>query len=421
MTDSAKSTTATNAAGADIDRAIDTIRDRFPDLIYSREEQRAALLLTSPFQEEQIDTAFAILDAQREAGEAAWAAAQAEHAALGDCERPICNAHAAKWIRRLAFTTLDLLEVEAPGPRLLERYHPTAHTIIFGPGGIGKGSLLANDVMRLARQGHRVLIIDFEHHPEEWRPRIFTLGGVDVLSEVGYVQPPPGAIWDPQQLADLAAAIEHHRATILVVDSIVMACQGVDTSGGDTKAPTQYAAAIEHLGLPTISLAHVPKDNKNPEHPFGSAFWTYTARLTYSLTAKGEHRILQSRKSNNYEHAPKAQIELIWDDNRLLSVEERPYHQALTEAIEDVLTEPMTIKAIEQAVNKALDEDQSPHSAKAIELALDRGLGKGRFTKAGKSGREGRWALNTWKDAGLREGDGSGLDPSEGTPEAIPA
>lgn len=43
-------------------------------------------------------------------------------------------------------------------------------------------------------------------------------------------------------------------------------------SSGATDAPSSYGAALQHIGLPTLSIAHVTKEG-SLKYPFGSVFW----------------------------------------------------------------------------------------------------------------------------------------------------
>jgi len=40
-------------------------------------------------------------------------------------------------------------------------------------GGVGKGTLTAWWIVNLIAGGHRVLLVDYEGHPEEWARRIY--------------------------------------------------------------------------------------------------------------------------------------------------------------------------------------------------------------------------------------------------------
>ena len=58
-------------------------------------------------------------------------------------------------------------------PLLLGRYAPGNDlTLVYGPGGVGKGRLAAQDIAALSRAGHTVLIVDYEDHEQEWITRL---------------------------------------------------------------------------------------------------------------------------------------------------------------------------------------------------------------------------------------------------------
>ena len=58
---------------------------------------------------------------------------------------------------------------------LVDRLDPTGHTILYGTGDIGKGALACRWISDLVLAGHRVLILDYEAHPEEWSRRVASL------------------------------------------------------------------------------------------------------------------------------------------------------------------------------------------------------------------------------------------------------
>jgi hypothetical protein len=274
---------------------------------------------------------------------------------------------------------LSALSVEPPPPLLIDRLDPEGHTILYGPGGAGKGTLAAWWVIQLTRDGHRVLILDYEHHPTEWSRRIHGLGGADLMSDIWYVAPtgpdwqgPRGAIWD--QADALAALVREVKADVALVDSLAYACVGADITDGTT--PPRYGAAVDRIGAVPLSLAHVPKGkDANLGYPFGSVFWHNGARMTWSLELNGERRVLTCRKSNNYQPAAAQEVAITWLDNLPRDVLERAHHVVLAERIAACLGgERMTVRQIHDALaGQLLDESERAPSEGAIRTTLNRG------------------------------------------------
>jgi len=279
----------------------------------------------------------------------------------------------------------------APPPApLLGHLDPQGHTILHGMGGVGKGTLAAWWIVDLVAAGHRVLVVDYEGHPEEWARRIYGLGGAQAVEAVLHVSPSSagwtdrrGAIWD--QAADLHALAVAWGATYMVVDSIVPACGGTDPL--KPEAAGQYAAALIGIGLPTLSLAHVTKAD-NPVYPFGSIFWHNLARMSWSLTRDGETVQLACRKANNYDHLGRFVVTTTWFEGRLGEVDLTPYSVVLADRIaETIAPDPLTVAEIVDRLNA--DEDEGGVKAGSVRTALRRGLKANRFTIA-----DDRWGLS---------------------------
>lgn len=303
----------------------------------------------------------------------------------------------ATTIDNLGLRSLGTISTAPPDPLLIERLDPEGHTILFGDGGIGKGTLASSWILQLARADRRVLILDYENHPEEWARRTFGLGATEeIRADIGHIAPltphwhgPSGAIWDHQE--HLRAIIEEHGYDCVVVDSIVPACGATNPS--DPEAASQYAAAIEYLGVPTLSLAHVNRA-KDYSKPFGSAFWHNLARMTWSMEKEGDLVLMKSRKANNYRRAAAQTIEVFWNEQGLpIQVDERAYQQTLASRIHETLTDgPMIVSQIAAVLNDAVADEEKKISTNNIRSALNRSEGAdGLFIKLDTS-KEPHWA-----------------------------
>lgn len=298
---------------------------------------------------------------------------------------------------------LDEVSTSPPPPLLVNRIDPEGHTILFGTGGTGKGTLAAKWIVELVADSHIVLIIDYEAHPTEWARRIASLGGPETLASVYYVSPstiewhgPPGAIWAQagwlRKIADLV------MATVAFVDSIVPACGATDAL--KSEAPGQYAMAIARLGLPVVSLAHATKV-EDLRYPFGSVFWHNLARRTYSLGkapgARGAHAVvLSNRKSNNYARQQKVIVTVTWWNDLPREINEQSYVAGIAQRVEEILADQpaRTSAQIVDTLNEELEEGEARVKPNSVAQALKRGLktdAKHRFVVVETAGQP-RWS-----------------------------
>jgi hypothetical protein len=251
-------------------------------------------------------------------------------------------------------------------------------------------------VTRLVAQGHTVLILDYENHPEEWARRYFGLAGVDGADRVKHVSPiapgfkgPHGPIWQAARvLRNLTYELD---ATYLVIDSAVTACGGADPMEPGT--PARYSEALQEIDLPALSLAHVTKAD-DLRYPFGSIFWHNLARVTWSLSkASGGHLELVNRKANNYENQGRYEVTTTWIEGVLREVSERGFTAALSDRIDEVLADgPLTATEIVDRLNEDTEAGESDVKADSVAKALRRGVGglAARFTVEG-TGKVATW------------------------------
>ena len=319
----------------------------------------------------------------------------------GDGPDPLSNAEPeasgalAKQMARLGAILLADISTAPPSPLLCGRLDPASHTILYGSGGVGKGTYTCHLITRLVADGHRVLILDYENHGDEWARRYRGLAGTDGSEHVLWVAPltsgwggPRGAIW--QQATDVRDLAKEFGATYVVIDSIVPACGGSDPMDPGTVA--RYVGALEYLGIPVLSLAHVTKEG-DLRYPFGSIFWHNFARVTWSLHRDGERLILTNRKSNNYANQGKAVVTVTWRDDLPRDVAEQAYSAVVADRVEEILAgDSLAVTAILARLNGDLEEGEEAIKPNTVRTALRRGLRAEpkRFTVEG-TGETAKW------------------------------
>lgn len=289
--------------------------------------------------------------------------------------------------------TLDGFSTAAPPPLLVGRLDPLSHTILYGTGGVGKGTYTSHLLVELVKQNHRPLILDYEHHPEEWARRVFGLDS-GALPAIRYAAPlsahwqgKRGALWEAA--SELRSLCIDEGITVLVIDSLTIACAGNDVS--DPGTPALYAAGLELIERPVLSLAHINRSH-DMTYPFGSAFWHNLARVTWSLEEDGAASILSPRKANNYVRSGKIAVEIHWGDaGKPQSISERPYGDTIADRIIEVLgPQHWTAAQITDALNDELEEGQRPTPKNSVEHAL-REMARGLMARVNREGDKRPW------------------------------
>ena len=280
---------------------------------------------------------------------------------------------------RLGAVSLFTFSTDPPPDMLIARLDAEGHTILYGTGGVGKGTLSAWWIIQLAREARRVLIVDYENHPEEWARRIHGLGGSDLLAAglIVYVAPltpawqgKRGPLW--VQADDLRELILTDQTEYVVIDSLTTACLGHKVT--DPDVPALYASGLEYLGAVALSLAHVTKEG-DLTYPFGSVHWHNLARTTWSLEKDGEALVQTHRKHNNHRKSPTLDVTVTWLDGVPVEVWERPRHEVLADRIRRALgSDELTIREIVKRMNdEVTDDDQTDVKEESISRTLRRG------------------------------------------------
>lgn len=164
-------------------------------------------------------------------------------------------------------------------------------TILYGPGGVGKGMLCVYFALRLVRLGYRVMVIDFEGHELEWSIRARDMGFTDDELRMVEYRAPFGDEWTTEKgtLQAVAATLREECDDLginyIVIDSYVPATSSGDTMGG-APAAQEYFQGLVTIGRPSLTIAHVAGGGPRfPDKPFGSIFIHNLARETWAVEA----------------------------------------------------------------------------------------------------------------------------------------
>jgi hypothetical protein len=186
--------------------------------------------------------------------------------------------------------TLAEVPDDPPEPLLLGILEPRGQTLMYGPPGIGKGMTGAWIVREAQRLGMRPMIYDAERREREWSRRVSGLGGD--RARVIYVTPGDlgrayagRPLWDADEA--ITSIVKMTGSDLLFIDSILPAVGvGEERLRSDAQAPYLFVAALDALGIPSLSFGHPPKGQPEGE-PFGSMAWVAAMRLTW-LGTRGE-------------------------------------------------------------------------------------------------------------------------------------
>lgn len=163
---------------------------------------------------------------------------------------------------------------------VLPRRHPS---ILFGDGGGFKSYIALYIAGWLGQQGIRVLFADWEFEAEDHRDRLERLFGADMPPV--YYQRMHRPMVD--EIDSIKRQVDELKIEYIVCDSVGYATDGAPESA---EAAMGYFRAVRQLGIGSVHLAHVTKPKEDgaagkqasdPTKPFGSAFWSNSARSTW--------------------------------------------------------------------------------------------------------------------------------------------
>jgi AAA domain-containing protein len=303
----------------------------------------------------------------------------------------------------LLYRTLADIPDDPPGPLLFGMLED-GPTIAYGAPGVGKGTTGAWIVTECQAAGLRPVIYDAERRPREWSRRVAGLGGD--RSNVVYVEPMDlpvshrgRPLWDVAAVLD--TIVTAAGGDLLMIDSIMPATGvGEERLKSDASVPFLWVAALDALGIPSLSFGHPPKGQPEGE-PFGSFAWVAAARLTWLGTkAEGDgHRIRwRPKKRNERGHIPGVLLTIDYgDDGRPCSVSRADDEESTRDWLLAALVHGP--RSVADMAEDMLSETDNPATGEVdrIKERLSRALGRmrheGWVDRVGTSGPKVRWEL----------------------------
>lgn len=181
---------------------------------------------------------------------------------------------------RKGMPSVDLRTVPRPDPDdmldvdglTLPRRHPS---IIFGDGGAAKSYLALHYLGRLAAEGLRVALFDWELAGEDHRDRLERLFGSD-MPTIHYARCERPLVSEVDRLRRI---VREKKIDFAVFDSVAFASDGPPEAA---EVAGRYFRALRQLGaLGSLHVAHISKAEGSDQKPFGSTFWSNGARSTW--------------------------------------------------------------------------------------------------------------------------------------------
>ncbi len=303
--------------------------------------------------------------------------------------------------------TLADIDASPPDPLLLGMLEPQGPTLLYAAPGTGKGMTGAWIVRELLDMNMKPAVYDPEGRPREWGRRTAGLG-VD-RSAVTYMGPGDlGRAYAGRPITEagepLKKIVKSRGIDLLIVDSILPALGlAEDRLKSDPSVPWAYVAALDGLGIPSVSFGHTPKGSPEGD-PFGSFAWLGAMRLTW-LGTRGEgtgHRVRwRPRKRNERGQIPGVLLTIEYgEDGRPCDVRRADDQEETRDRLMLLMRDGKPYSVAQIADELLADEEDVPtpaalESVKArIGKALQRGRTEGWAIREGTSGTGVRWRLN---------------------------
>ncbi len=284
----------------------------------------------------------------------------------------------------LSWRTLADIDDQPPQDLLFGMLEPDGPNQLYAAGGVGKGTTFAWLIREGLKRGIRPLIFDAENRPKEWARRTSGLG-ID-RRQVVYLQPkdlPRDLLGAPlwSIVPHLGRVAKAAGCGILYVDSILAGMGiGEERLKSDAQAPYLYVAALDALGLPSVSAGHTPRANPEGD-PYGSVSWVNAMRLTWLGTpveTAGHVVRWRPRKRNERGKIAAVRLTFSYADGKTLSgVTREDDDETTAEWILDALArEPRTVEAMAEELCEMAESEHTEAALVRAKARLRQALGR---------------------------------------------
>lgn len=157
----------------------------------------------------------------------------------------------------------------------LPRKHPA---ILFGDGGCGKSLVALYLAGKLAQQGVKVALFDWELSGDEHRERMERLFRFEkpALTYCRCESPLTN------EIDRIYRIVRDHQIVYGFFDSVSFACDGRPE---EAEVAARYFRALRTLQIGGLHIAHVNRNEDHDKKPFGSSWWHNGARSTWFVKA----------------------------------------------------------------------------------------------------------------------------------------
>lgn len=200
-------------------------------------------------------------------------------------------------------------------------------TLLFAKQGTGKGTVCAAVCARLVQEGYKVLVVDWERHPEEWFPRIRGLLKPEQWSMVAHCKDDFLESDIVRAFETIQIAIQDFGATAIIIDSYAFAVPQVANKSVDPLQvqALQFAKTVSKFGIPALVTTHVTKAPGRKTEPYGSVYLPAAARLTWGLTksekSQGNELVVELThyKANSFPTQATKEITFYYNDDDIIT------------------------------------------------------------------------------------------------------
>ncbi len=158
---------------------------------------------------------------------------------------------------------------------------PLRHSsMVFGDGDTLKTYTSDAIAVDLARQGHRVGVVDWEQSEDVHHDRVTKIDPLQA-DQIAYLACSRPLVYEQDRVARMR---HDYQLDYLVFDSVGFACHDKPEAAESAMA---YFRSVRSIGVGSFHIAHTTKGEGNDQRPFGSTFWFNSVRALW-FAKRGE-------------------------------------------------------------------------------------------------------------------------------------